>query len=92
MEIERFEVTGAPIFFEKAALDLEWATLVDRIASRTVSVAGGRHVRALSPAETIAEAKKPGAKARAEEAPAATPPTVKKAAAAKPHGRKKQVG
>ena len=32
-------------------------TLVDRIASRTVSEAGGRHVRGLSPAETIAEAR-----------------------------------
>jgi DNA end-binding protein Ku len=42
--------------------------------------------------KSIAEAKKPGAKASKEEAPAATPPTVKKAAAAKPHGRKKQVG
>jgi DNA end-binding protein Ku len=44
--------------------------------------------------KSIAEAKKPGtgAKAAAEEEVPATPPTVKKAAAAKPHGRKKQAG
>jgi DNA mismatch repair protein MutS2 len=42
---------------EKAALDLEWAALVDRIASRTVSEPGGRRVRALSPAATLAEAR-----------------------------------
>jgi DNA end-binding protein Ku len=42
--------------------------------------------------KSIAEAKKPGAPAKAseEEESAATPPTVKKAAAGKPHGRKKQ--
>ena len=42
----------------KAALDLEWAALLDRIAGRTVSEPGAARVRALLPAETIDEARK----------------------------------
>jgi DNA mismatch repair protein MutS2 len=41
----------------KVAQDLEWGALVDRIAGRTVSEAGGRYVRALMPADSIAEAR-----------------------------------
>ncbi len=42
---------------EKTALDLEWGALVERIAGRTVSEAGAARIRALSPAETRAEAR-----------------------------------
>jgi DNA mismatch repair protein MutS2 len=42
---------------DKAALDLEWDTLVERLAGRTVSDAGGAHVRALVPADTRVEAR-----------------------------------
>jgi DNA mismatch repair protein MutS2 len=43
---------------DKAALDLEWATLVDRIAGRCVSEPGARRVRALAPAATLGEARR----------------------------------
>ncbi|HEX7671694.1 MAG TPA: Smr/MutS family protein [Polyangiaceae bacterium] len=45
---------------EKAALDLEWALLLDRIAGRTVSESGAARVRALAPASTIEEARERG--------------------------------
>jgi DNA mismatch repair protein MutS2 len=41
---------------EKAALDLEWAALLDRIARRTVSESGAARVRALTPASSFDEA------------------------------------
>jgi DNA mismatch repair protein MutS2 len=45
---------------EKAALDLEWAALLDRIAGRTVGESGAARVRALAPADTLDEARARG--------------------------------
>jgi DNA mismatch repair protein MutS2 len=45
---------------EKAALDLEWAVLLDRIARRTVSESGAARVRALTPAASVDEARARG--------------------------------
>jgi DNA mismatch repair protein MutS2 len=42
---------------DKAALDLEWAELVDLVAGRTVSEAGALEVRSLRPAESRVEAR-----------------------------------
>jgi DNA mismatch repair protein MutS2 len=45
---------------EKAALDLEWVLLLDRIAGRTVSESGAARLRALVPAGTVEEARERG--------------------------------